>query len=101
MQLHELSKTDLVTELSDQEQEVVTGGLVDGNTISSISKNNGTNYQKTVVDIYTYLATQPDTLYKNFDYGGFFGNLQKNGYLDSSSPGGSKSTVPGSTNYKG
>jgi len=95
MQLNELLETDLFNQLSDQEQEVVAGGQLDGNTILSLYKSNGTNNQKFLVDIFTYLANQPGVLYNSFDYAGFFQNLQTSGYLDSSSPGGSKSNVPG------
>ena len=96
MQLHELLDTDLFNQLSDQDQEVVTGGQLDGNTISSIYKSNSTNNPKFLVELFTYLGNQPGVLYNNFDYNGFFQSLQAKGYLDSSSPGGSNATVPGS-----
>ena len=93
MQLNASMETTLFDELSDQEQEVVAGGQVDGNTILSLYKSNGTNNPKFLVDLFTYFGSQPGVFYNNFDYSSFFGSLQKNGYLDSSSPGGSKSTV--------
>ncbi len=96
MQLHELLHTDLFNQLSDQEQEFVTGGQLDGTTILSIYKSNSTNNPKFLVNLFTYLGNQPGVLYNNFDYKGFFQNLQAKGYLDSSSPGGSNATVPGS-----
>ncbi|MBV9384966.1 MAG: hypothetical protein JOZ78_00915 [Chroococcidiopsidaceae cyanobacterium CP_BM_ER_R8_30] len=92
MQLHELD-TDLLHQLSEQEQEVVAGG-VDGNTINSIYQQNKSNLQGFLTGTFTYLGSQSGVLYNNFDYSGFFNNLQQSGYLDSSSPGGSNSTVP-------
>ncbi len=98
MRLDDLMENNLFNELSDQDQEVVAGGVVDGNAISAIYKSDGTNNQKFLVDIFTYLGSQPGALYSSFDYAGFFQGLQAKGYLDSSSPGGANSTVPGSKN---
>lgn len=90
MKLNELLETDLFKELSDQEQEVVAGGetwsseqlqgFLNG-VFAEIGRNGG--------------------FYNNFDYWGFFTTLQQNGALDSSSPGGSSSTVPGGANWRG
>ena len=94
MRLNEKLDTDLFHQLSDQEQEVVAGGADanTGNQINSIYKNSTSN-QDFLNGLFGYLY-QSGSLYNNFNYSGFFSNLQQSGALDSSSPGGSNSTVP-------
>lgn len=87
MKLNELLETDLFKELSDQEQEVVAGGETWTAEV----------LQSFLNGVFAELGRN----YVPFDYWGFFGNLQQNGWLDNSSPGGSNSTVPGSPNWRG
>lgn len=94
MRLNEQLDTDLFHQLSAQEQEVVAGGADanTGNQINSIYKSSTSN-QEFLNGLFGVLY-QSGSLYNNFNYSGFFNNLQQSGALDSSSPGGSNSTVP-------
>lgn len=101
MQLHQRLDTDLFHQLSEQEQEAIAGGAdaSTGSQIESIYKNSTSN-QDFLNGLFGVLY-QSGSLYNNFDYSGFFSNLQQSGALDSSSPGGSNSTVPTSFPYSG